>query len=88
MGRFALLDVLVNEQNVRSIERNETKTITLPKDGGSLRVEMQSAVSSTSIRIGPENDGGLFECGSSWWVPFDFFSLCCLGFLKNRVFYI
>ena len=75
MGRLASLDVLVNEQKVCSIERNETKVITLPDDGGTLRVE-------------PENDGSLFECGSSWWVPFDFFSLCYLGFLNNRVFYV
>lgn len=86
MGRLASLDVLVNEQKICSIERNETKVIALPDDGGTLRVEMQSAVSSTSVRIEPENDGRLFECGSSWWVPFDFFSLCYLGFLKNRVF--
>lgn len=88
MGRLASLDVLVNEQKVCSIEGNEKKAVTLPDDGGTLRVEMQSAVSSTSIRVGPESDGGLFECGSSWWVPFDFFSLCYLGFLKNRVLYV
>jgi hypothetical protein len=88
IGRFASLEVLVDEQKVCSIERNETKAITLPDDGGTLRVEMQSAVASTSIRIGPESNGVLFECGSSWWVPFDFFDLCYLGFLKNRVFYV
>ena len=78
IGRFASLDVLVNEQKVCSIERNETKAITLPKDGGTLRVEMRSAVSSTSVHIGPGSDGFVFECGSAWWVPFDIFSLCYL----------
>ncbi len=88
MGRFASLDVLVNEQKVCAIEGNETKSITLPDNGGTLRVEMQSAVSSTSVRIDPEADGHLYECGSAWWVPFDFLSLCYLGFLKHRVFYV
>jgi len=88
MGCFDSLDVLANEQKVCSIDRNETKTIILPNDGGTLRVEMQSAVSSLSVCIGPESDGLLFECGNAWWVPFDIFSLCYLGFLKHRVFYI
>lgn len=88
MGRFASLNVLVNEQKVCSIERNETKAISLPTTGGTVRVEMQSVLSSTGFLVGPESDGSLFECGSAWWIPFDIFSLCYLGILKHRVFYV
>lgn len=86
-GRFASMDVFVNDQKVCSIERNETKAIAIPDDGGLVRVEMQAAVSSPSVRVGPEGDGLLFECGTNWWVPFDVLSFCYLSFLKHRVFY-
>jgi len=88
MGRFASLDVLVDDQKVCSIKRNEMKSISLPNDGGTVRVEMQGAVSSCGIRVAPESDGLAFECGTAWWLPFDVLSLCYLSFLKRRVFYL
>lgn len=87
-GRAVPLDIVANGVKVAVLESGASRTISLPAEGAELRVEMQGAVSSQTLRITPEMKGQHFECGTPLWVLFDVLSLCYLPALRNRVFFL
>lgn len=87
-GRFATLDVLVNDTRVETIAGGETKRINVSGPGALLRVEMQKVVKSQEYRLVAEDDGQLFHCGPKPWVVFDIFNLAYLPVFSKNVFFI
>lgn len=88
MGRWVAWDVLLNGQRLFTLAAQEKKEITLPQDGGILRVELDGCVSSGDVSIGPDQNGQTFVCDTAWWIPLDVFDLCYTTAFRNRVFCI
>jgi hypothetical protein len=87
-GRAASLDVVANGVKITALEAGKSKTISLPAEGAEVKVEMQGAVSSQTLFIGPEMAAQRFECGTPLWVLFDVLDLCYLRPFRNHVFFL
>ena len=87
-GRAVPLDVLVNGQRVASIKANQNLSISLPEEEATLQVAMQDSVSSPVVRLTPLGRQLKMECGTPHWLLLDYFSLCYLRPLRQRVFFL
>ena len=85
-GRFAGLDVVVDNQTVATLREGEQRLLQHIEDGALVHVEMQGHVRSPRIRISGESVA--FDCGPNRWLAIDWFDLCYLPGLRERVFYL
>lgn len=87
-GRAMPLDIFANEQKVASIQSGATQRILLADGEVALRVGMKGILSSPAVSISPCRNGQHFECGTPFWLLFDFMSLCYLPCLKGHAFFL